>query len=395
MRRNVVVLALIGGAVTVGTAALALIPPSPSAATPSPSLSDRHVEPDEVPWVFASQLPPGGADAAFVLQAGVLGEAEPRVDIEVPWAVDHNVDIARMPAVARPAAGRVLFVADDGTGSSVERVAIEAGAAPEPLFETEDAVWSVATAPDGSAAYLALVARGRPDADLGVVRLALDGSRAVEEILPPVAGAAAAKPMRLVAVAPFTVAIDVSADGRLLVRTACRGAAGCEVSVVDLDSRVVHPLPGTTVVDAGAGGMIVTERCGMNGCSAELLQVETGARLELDSQPHETTVAAADGRGVVVAVHTDGNESWLVATDPSSGTGRELYRVPAGDWIMLASRSYPITAPDGTVVIVHESVGDGDGETRHRYVVIPLAGGAPRDLAPPPIRPIGPPGAKG
>ena len=73
----------------------------------------------------------------------------------MPWVVNHEIDVARMPAVTRPAGGAVVYVADDGTTSVVHRVAIAGGAVPEAVATLDDAVWSIAAAPDGSAALLA------------------------------------------------------------------------------------------------------------------------------------------------------------------------------------------------------------------------------------------------
>jgi len=363
---------------------------APAAQEESPDADDHQR--GEVAWAFASQLPPDDGREAFVIQAGMLGEGRPRVDVEVPWVVDHEVDIARMPAASRPVAGGVVYVADDGRISTVQRLAIRPDAEPEVLARLDAVVWSVAAAPDGSAAYLALVERGRPEADLGVVRLALDGSGRTEPFLDPVAldrdGA-----VRLAAVAPFTVTLDISWDGRYLARTACRGAAGCETTLVDITTGRERVLESVQVTDLGAGGFVVGERCGAVGCTSRIVQVETGDSLQLRTQAYETTVALVDGRPIIVGIEADEAESRLVATDPGNGAVRELYRTPAGGWLALAARSYPIAVPDGAVLIVHST--DVAGTIRERYVLVPVGGGATIEFSPPAVRPIGPPGAKG
>ena len=158
MRRTRILPAIIGAlALVVLVAAAALVSRPIGIATSETSAGATGAEagPPEVAWVFFSQLPPGGGPGTFMVQAGLFGEPRPRVDVEVPWAVDTAVDIARTPAVARPAAGAVVYAADDGETSTIQRVAIERGATPQAVAEVDDAVWSIAAAPDGSVAYLA------------------------------------------------------------------------------------------------------------------------------------------------------------------------------------------------------------------------------------------------
>jgi hypothetical protein len=360
----------------------------PSAAVDEPEAAD----PFAIPWVFFSQLPPDGGPGSFVVQAGLFGDARPRVDIEVPWAVNPEIDVARTPAVSRPAGGAVLYVADDGTTSVVHRVAIANGAGPEAMATVDDTVWSIAGAPDGSAAYLALVTRGQPDADLGVVRVALDGSGAVEPVLPAV-GLQEDSGIRLVAVAPFTVTLDISADGRYLGRTACRGADGCVTALVDLTTGDVRELEDASVVDLGTGGMIVAERCHNVGCTAQLIELTSGASLDLPGSAWDTTVTNFEGRPVTVGIVADGTRTSVALTDPIGGERRELYRAPEQRWLVLGVRSNLVGWTDGAVLVM-EGWDAVDG-MHQRYLLVPLDGGAPLELPPPAIRQIAPPGAKG
>jgi hypothetical protein len=361
------------------------------ATTPS-AIEVVEAGPPEIPWVWFSQLPPDGGPGAFVVQAGIFGEIRPRVDVDVPWVVDTAVDIARTPAVARPVAGAVIVVADDGGKSTIHRIAIEPGARPEPIAEVDDTVWSIAAAPDGSVAYLALVARGRPDADRGVVRVALDGSGAVEPFLPPVA-AASDSGLRLAAIAPFTVTLDLSADGRYLARTACRGVQGCATSLIELSSGAVVDLGETTMVDLGTGGTIVAHQCGRIGCAPALIDLETGAMTELPDNASDTTVMSVDGHAAVVTIETAGTSSAVVLTDPRTGARRELYRAPDEHWLGLGAHRYFMGDTDEAVLVVESS--DEGGRVRERLSLVPLAGGAPIDLPVPAIRQIGPPAANG
>lgn len=384
----------LGSLVVVGLALLAwtwfrALEPS---ALADASAAPAEADPSAVPWVFFSMVPPMAGQGAFVVEAGVLGDERPRVDITVPWMVDPGVDIARTPAVTGPTAGTVLYVADDGVASVLHRIAIAADAVPEVVAEVDAAVWSIAALPDGSAAFMALVTRGRPDQDLGVVRVALDGSGAVEPLLPPVA-ADRGSGFRLAAIAPFTIALDISSDGRILSRTACRGQAGCDTEYVDLATEEVYDLPGATVVDLGMSGMVIAERCHQAGCTAQLVEIETGAAVALRSHAYDTTLVEEGGRPMLVGIEGEGSQSTLVLTDPRSGARRDLYRAPEGEWLMLAPRNSPMSRPEGAVIVMRVTdAKDGSGQA---HVLVPLDGAAAIELPPPAIRPVVPAGVQG
>jgi hypothetical protein len=357
--------------------------------SPSASASGADAGPREIPWAFFSQLPPDGGPGRFVVQAGVFGEARPRVDIEVPWEVQTDLELARMPAVARPADGTVVFVADDGEASTIQRVAIAPGAVPEVMGAVDDAIWSIAAAPHGSVAYAAIVARGRPEADLGVVRVALDGSGAVEQFLPPVA-AAPDNGVRLAAIAPFTVTLDISADGRYLARTTCRGVVGCASSIIEVSTGEARDLGGANqLADMGTDGIVVVDNCGRLGCFAQVLDVATGASVTLESATFDTTVTSADGRAVAVGIEPVDDGAVLVASDPETGDRTELLGVAGGHWMTLAIRSHLMPAIEGAVLVIEGA--EVEGEPRHRYLLVPLDGGEVVELPPPPVRPIGRP----
>jgi hypothetical protein len=395
MRRNSLVLgigALAGAALIVVVAVL--LGPFELGASEEPRASDPvGGGAADIPWAFFSQVPPDGGPGRFVIQAGMFGDDRPRVDIEVPWVVDVDLDLARSPAVGRPAAGAVIYVADDGITSTVQRLPIEAGATPEAVAEVDDSVWSIAVAPDGSVAYLAVVTRGQPDDDRGVLRVALDGSGAVEPLLGPV-DMQGDGDVRLAAIAPFSVTLDIAADGRYLARTACRGPAGCETSLIDLSTRGEVELDAATaLVDPGADGMIIVETCGQAGCAAELMEVETGTSLALRSAGFDTAIATVGGRAVVVGIETAEDGSTLTVSDPRSGARRELHRVTEGAWMVLGARTQLVPAVDGAVIVVEST--EERGVMRERYLLVPLGGGPVVPLPAPAIRPVGPPAAKG
>jgi hypothetical protein len=383
---------LLGG--TLAIAQLWVRSPDPGSLDSAPAAEDapEDPDPDAIPWVFFSQLPPDGGEGSFVVQAGLFGDPRPRVDIAVPWTVDHDIDVARMPAVARPAGGAVVYVADDGTTSVIHRVAIAGGAVPEAMATVDDTVWSIAAAPDGSAAYLALAVRGRPDADLGVVRVRLDGSGAIEPVLPAM-GLREESEFRLAAVAPFTASLDISADGRYLGRTACRGVDGCVTEIVDLTTSDVREVDHASVIDLGTGGMIVAERCNNAGCTAQLIDLISGASLDLLGNAWDTTVINADGGPVAVGITAHKTLTSLALTDPVSGERRELYRAPEQRWLALGVRSNQVARMDGAVLVI-EGWEAADG-MHERYLLVPFDGGAPLELPPPAIRQIAPAGPKG
>ena len=376
-------------------AAMALRPrPTDVASTVPPSASEAvDAGAPEIPWVWFSELPPDGGPGTMVVQAGVLGEDRRRVDVEVPFVVDHDRDIARMPAVARAAAGAVVFVSDDGATSTILRLPIEPAAKPVAVAEVEDTVWSVASMPDGSAAYIALVTRGRPDIDLGIFRVALDGSGAVDPFLPPVAAFMQDDGIRLAAVAPLSVTLDISADGRYLSRSTCRGPDGCTTSIIDIESGELRELPPVVSVDLGTEGMIVVNECGAVDCRGQAIDLGSGATLDVPGNLGDTTVMAVDGQPVLVAIEANDLQSSVVLIDPRTGVRRELYRPPKGNWMNLGTHYASISPTDGAALVVEST--DQGGRVRDRLLLVPLDGGAPVELPMPPIRPIGPQGVQG
>ena len=376
-------------------AAFALWPRPTDVSAPATPSADAAVNagPPEIPWVWFSQLPPDDGPGTMVVQAGVLGEERRRVDVEVPFVVDPDHDIARTPAVAKAAGGAVVFVSDDGVTSTILRVPIEPGASPVAVATVHDTVWSIASMPDGSAAYIALVTRGRPDVDLGIFRVALDGSGAVEPFLPPVAARTPDDGVRLAAVAPFTVTLDISADGRYLSRSTCRGPDGCTTAIIEIASGEVRELPPVVFVDLGTDGMIVVNQCGAVDCAAKAIDLVSGATLDVPGNLGDITVTGVDGQPVLVAIEADGVQSSLVLTDPRNGARRALYQPPEGNWLTLGMHYASIAPTDEAVLIVESS--DANGTVQERLLLVPLDGGGPVELPMPPIRQIGPVGVQG
>jgi hypothetical protein len=250
--------------------------PAESATSDAPSPSADPLGLGDIDWTYTP--PPstlGGPQGAYMLQAGTLADAEPLVDLEVPWRAEMGEGIFRNPAIGAPHDGTVVYVADDGTASEVRRAQIAADGIDEALASLPDVVWDMVVAPDGRAAYAAIVDRGDNKRDLGVVQILLDGSGAVEPILPP-APLAAAVGVRRAAVIAFQIHLSISSDGQQLVRRTCQEAGSCLVQVLELATGRAIELPEREVLGVAAG-VIVARRCDERGCGLEAVDIETGA----------------------------------------------------------------------------------------------------------------------
>jgi hypothetical protein len=285
-------------AVSVGLAGCAAPAPTPSrepAESPPPSepaaAGDLHL--GEIAWVYTPPASRGGPEGEFTLQAGTLADDEPMVNLSVPWRADLGAGLAREPAIGAPHGGAVVYVADDGADSEVHRVEIAADGADEVLATLPEVVWDIVVAPDGSAAYAAVVDRADPTRDLGVVRILLDGSGSVEHILPP-APLGDADEVRLVAVLAFQVHLAISSDGEHLVRRTCQEAGTCLVQVIQLATGRSVELPDREVLGVVAG-VIVARGCGVQACGLQTIDIETRA----------TASAGVDVSGAVVEVGED------------------------------------------------------------------------------------------
>lgn len=405
MRRSPLVLGallLVGLALLVGSWTLSSLSRNaaspPGSTVPSDDGEDAAAPRRAAAWAFVSGLPPELDREAYVIQAGFLGDPAPRLEVEVPWRLGEDGDIGRQPAVGEPLDGGIVHVADDGRRSSIRRLSILDGGAAAVLGVVDEVVWDIAVAPDGSAAYLALVARDAGDEDRGVVRIALDGSGTIESVLPP-GRAGAAGDVRLAAFLAFQVMLDISDDGRFLGRTLCFGVDGCASEIVDLDSGERFPAGDVEPVDLGPGGLVLRERCNLE-CETEVASVLTGGRLVLPAWPFDSAFVAA-GDGVLVATIEQNPQPILALFDPRDGSRRELYRAPARASLVLSEREGLLWGiPPGTLLVT-ETVERPDPpagavvEFETRYLLFSLEGGAPLEAPPPAIRPIFPAGTQG
>src|SRR5688500_16723843 len=361
--------------------------PSASPAAASDEAVAGPLEPGDVAWVFAPWLFGQGPANRYVLQAGTLADAQPIIDMEVPWASDPETQVGRMPAVGRAIDGTVVYAADDGVATAIHRLQIRANGGDEVLAEMGEIVWSMAVAPDGLHAYLALVDRDDDEHDLGVVQLALDGSGATREVMPP-SRPRAMEPadMRLAAIARFGVDLIMSADGRHLVRRTCGVGAGT-IDVLGREGGDVIDL-GEREVMGAAGGVILSSRCGAIRCFGEAIDLATGVAQELPFEGESAITAFEDGAAIVyIELGEDG--AVVRALDPFDGEIRDLVHVGRGSALVL-SRSQGdlrISMPPGWVHAAVATELDGKGAVvPFTDLAVPLDGGAAIELPAAPIR---------
>ena len=342
----------------------------------------------DIAWVYTP--PPsalGGPNGAFTIQAGSLADAEPIVNLDVPWRAELGAGLARQPAIGEPHGGTVVYVADDGAESEVHRVEIAADGADEVLATLDDVVWDIVVAPDGTVAYAAVVARVDPARDLGIVRILLDGSGSVEPLVPP-AQPAAAGAIRRVATLAFQVDLAISSDGEHLVRRTCHEAGTCLVEVIELATGRSIELPDREVLGVAAG-VIVSRRCGAQVCAVEAIDIETRAIASAGIDVSGPVVEAG-GHPVIVAVVSDGRGTITVdAVDPVSGRHHVLHRVPGGSHVTYgAFLDLQMDLPDGLVHLVQMPIGEGGGAVRadEQHLLIAVVEGRAFEIPRPAFR---------
>ena len=393
-RSLVIALAAASIAAVIAVALLLTMARQPAARNPSGTEAPGSVapaavgplDPGSVGWVYAAPLFEGPANS-YTLQAGTLDEPGPLVDLQVPFGLDPNSNPGRMPAVSAAVNGAVVYVADDGTGSSVRRVELARNALEEELATLDEVVYSAVVTPDGRHAYLALGDRVDPERDLGIVRLSLDGNARVERIFDPAAGASREPTIVLAAVVGFHVEIRLSLDGRHLVRYACAGPAGCASQVVDVDSGEITQMADRTVV-AVAGGVALTQRCQAE-CVMELIDLESGALQRLPGVQFEAAMALVGGRPWVALVDSSNGEGQVLrALDPRDGSIVDIFRAPPGRSLMMSAAQGPVrlSLPDG-YVLAAVSGDDVGAIVEVHTLAIPLSGGEAVELPPVPFRP--------
>ena len=352
--------------------------PADAGGAPAPGAALR---PADVGWVY---VPPtlDGPRLAYTMQAGTLADQAPAIDVDVPWAADTLRHIGREPAVGPNIDGTVVFAADDGTGSAIRRVGVGPERVDERLARLTEIVWSMAVAPDGAHAYLALVDRNDDEKDLGVVRLALDGSGQIDQVMPPTRAVSNLPSIRTVDFVRFDVDLEISADGRHLVRGACLGFDGCQVDVLDLDTAAITvlALEGGNITGV-TGGILLAQHCGDGDCWPEAIELATGEVGEFRMAGSQYVITLLDDRATIVFV--DDATGDLRALDPRDGRVTDLLHPPDGWHLWRGAHTVDgqlrISTPAGYVFLVRPD---------RQYLAVPLDGGEPVEL---PDAPIGPP----
>lgn len=402
-RRRLIVLAgaaltlLIVGPMLALLAAETLRAPESStdaAATPvvhASAAAAEPVRPEDITWVYAPPPVPGAVDS-YVLQAGTLGADEPLVDRDVRWDADLAADLTRLPPIAGPVGGDVLYVSDDGTASRVHRIPIMPDGEDVQLAELGEVIWTMVASPNGEALYAAIAAREDTERDLGVVRVRLDGSGAVDPVMPP-ADLSRAEITRI-AFLGFNVQLALSDDGRHLVRRACRGSDGCVVEVTSLEDAVTNRLPDADLMGV-AGEFVVQRSCVDRPCGVIVTNLRTGDSIAVEDDLVGIVVSHRGGPLLLRSDTDVGRTSTIVAVDLASGRRGILYRAPPGSFVAVGAHAHlTLAVPEGLVHVTEATpVDEPTGavvEMRHRELLVSLDGGAVLEIPPAAYRP--PPG---
>jgi hypothetical protein len=393
-------------AVVVGATSLRSAPTASGSASPPPAGEpigaaqstpgeDAVVDASSFSWASGAMLPPPPGrqmPIAYSLQGGTLADPARPLDVVVPFAMtDAPADLGRVPAIGEPTNGAVVYVADDGHLSQVRRATLSDPMSDELILELEAVVWTLTVTPDGSHAYLLLLDRGRPR-DAGVLRVALDGSGQVEEVMDPAQPAAGGAGFRLVAIAGFGAALMLSPDERFLLRRVCAPEQRCTVDVLDVESGEVLALPDREVLGV-AGELVLATACDMAGCHLTVMQLATGEERLVGPLNGQAVLATVDGTPVVAhnSSPAGANATTLHATDPVTGDTVELLAGGPGGFVELHSNLYvttKITGPAGWVVVtVWDPQGSGQGVavdlSDGTTILLPIAPGAAPLMGPP------------
>jgi len=347
-----------GTATTPSPASDGSAPASGSAAQPQSSAGAEAELPDASDFLWSAGFwvpPPGGAGeaVAYSLQAGSLADPGPVIDLQVPLVVRKLVeDAGRISVFSDPVAGAVLYVVDDGGTTQLRRATLANPDAEEVMAELEQIVWAMTVERDGSHAYLLLVHRDG-GGDAGVIRVALDGSGEITEILGPAEPAEARGDVVPVAVVGFRAWLMLSPDDSHLLRRVCADpAAPCALDVVDLTSDVVVRLEDNEVLGI-ADGRVFWGRCAKGGCELGTTDVQTGEERAFAESDGVATLAEIDGHPMVAytSFTPDGRGSVLVV-DPETGVSRVLMQGTMFEMQSSAlDQSTKIVPPPGWIVV--------------------------------------------
>jgi hypothetical protein len=369
----------------------------PASVAPSPSSSIEARTAADFLWTYTEPLlpPNGGPPRSYSLQGGTLADAGPVLDVEVPWVIGGRPsEGARRPAVSLPVAGGVVYVADDGRRSTVHRVSLTDSTEGEPIGALDAEVWTLAAAPNGSAAFLLMLDRGT-GADRGVVRLALDGSGTLTPVLDPAGVPMGAAGMRLAATVN-QLSLAVAVDGSHLVRRSCGVDGTCALDVVDLATMRVTRLADREVMGVG-GGYLLSMDCTEVDCQLVATDLSTGADLPMTGIEADAFLTVAGDRMVII--HSEwapgGNPTAVLATDLVSGETARIIEADGAGALVHAHNpaaliDLKLVPPDGWILVDRFRPEGGPDS-----LGLPLDGGPSISLGPAPFRPIAQPGTNG
>jgi hypothetical protein len=362
-----------------GSAGDAEAPGGPDDAVAAP------VDAADVGWVYAP-IVFAGRGQTYSLQAGSLADPGPVVDIDVEWVSDPAIQVGRAPAVGPAIGGAVTYVRDDGERSQVRRIGVAPNGPDVRLAELPEIVWSMAVAPDGRDAYLALVDRADPMRDLGVVRLSLDGMARIERVMEPTGGAAAAPDIQPVAFLEVAADVRISVDGRHLTRRICHGQAGCQTDVLDVETGDLTPMPDRAVLGV-AGGVVLVHRCGEAGCALEAIDLASGQISDLAAIGPEWTLTVVEGRPIVVFPElVDAGTAVLRALDLRDGSVADVFRVQGSTITLIPVQTNVMMSTPGSHLLIGVSGEDVGAVVGFDLIALPLDGGDPIEMPFPQFR---------
>lgn len=266
------------------SAVMSVAAPSPTATlgipTLSPRLPDDALDRTSIGWQMVSPEfdPTTGEVIGHWLSVGTLADQTPTWStklIETPWRFDSLAE--PQPLVDGPVHGTVVYVADDGTTSTIHAVGIDGTEGPV-AGATPHVVLAVRLAHDAQAVYAALVDRDSGK-DLGVFALELGGGRSFVAVMPaPAVDRAEGDSIRLAAVQRYLRILRVSADGSMLARLACGEPFGrCILNVTGLPNgpMLTYEPPDGAGELAGIGDGYVL---GISTCTTEAEPCGVSAR---------------------------------------------------------------------------------------------------------------------
>jgi hypothetical protein len=235
----------------------------------------------------------------------------------------RGLDLEPESFASGPFAGSVLVGTDDGTRSVVSLIDIAAGCAW--TVDRSDAVVRRATMTPESAALIEFRVDRATRADLGVWRRPLDGSAAVERILPPIEPDDRFGPTWL-------TELSWSDDGGLLAVESC-GEVACRVrwldTVTGVGGSVKDPSLGA-VVGLTRDRLVVRGACRGLPCPVRSVALEDGAVSTIVESAGQAVLAREAGERHAVIFERDPDGQAVASIGVDGSAERDMPADPAG-----------------------------------------------------------------